>query len=68
MAAMVREIIPEARITAGEQSLPHVCLVDSSRMLADVGYEIAPPRTRPPDRIDDARRERGLAPVYRLPN
>ncbi len=37
MAAIVREIVPGARITTGDRSVPHVYLVDNSRMLADIG-------------------------------
>jgi nucleoside-diphosphate-sugar epimerase len=60
MADIVREIIPGARITTGERSVPHVYLVDNSRMLADIGYEIAPLRVRLLEHVDDARREAGL--------
>jgi nucleoside-diphosphate-sugar epimerase len=63
MAAMVREIIPGARIATGEQTVPHVYLVDNSRMLADVGYEIAPIRTRLREHVNDARHAAGLPPV-----
>ena len=63
MAAMVREIIPEARITTGDRSVPHAYLVDNSRMLADVCYEIAPLRTRLLEHINDARHEAALPPV-----
>ena len=65
MVAMVKEIVPEARITTGERSVPHVYLVDNSRMLADVGYEIAPLRTRLLEHINDARKQAGLPPVQR---
>ncbi len=63
MAALVREIIPEARITLGERSVPHVYLVDNSRMLEDVGYEISPLKTRLLEHVNDARQEAGLPPV-----
>ena len=43
--------------------MPHIYLVDNSRMLADIGYEIAPLEMRIRDHINDARREAGLDPV-----
>ena len=43
MADVVRSFIPDAQITTGDQAVPHVYLVDNSRMLADIGYELAPP-------------------------
>ena len=63
MADIVRDIIPDARITTGERRVPHIYRVDNSRMLADIGYEIAPLRTRILQHINDARNEAGLAPV-----
>ena len=63
MADTVRSFIPEARITTGDQAVPHVYLVDNSRMLADIGYEIAPLRQRVLDHINDARTEAGLGPI-----
>ena len=60
MADMVKEIIPGADITTGDQVVPHVYNVDNSRMLADIGYEIAPLRQRILDHINDARAEAGL--------
>jgi nucleoside-diphosphate-sugar epimerase len=63
MADLVRSFIPGARITTGDQSVPHVYLVDNSRMLADIGYEMAPLRVRILEHINDARREAGLSPI-----
>ena len=63
MADIVRSIIPDAHITTGERKVPHIYLVDNSRMLADIGYEIAPLEMRIRDHINDARREAGLEPV-----
>ena len=48
MANIVRDIIPDARITTGERRVPHIYRVDNSRMLADIGYEIAPLRDAHP--------------------
>ena len=61
MADIVRAIIPDAHITTGERRVPHIYLVDNSRMLADIGYEIAPLDVRLREHIDDARKEAGLA-------
>ena len=63
MAEIVRKFIPEAQITTGDQAVPHVYLVDNSRMLADVGYEMAPLSVRALDHINDARQEAGLPPI-----
>ena len=63
MADTVRSFIPDAEITTGEQAVPHVYLVDNSRMLADIGYEIAPLRRRVLDHINDARAEAGMEPL-----
>ena len=60
MADIVRDIIPGALISTGDQSVPHVYNVDNSRMLADIGYEIAPLRQRILDHINDARTEAGM--------
>ena len=60
MADLVRGFIPEAQITTGEQAVPHVYLVDNSRMLADLGYELAPLSVRALEHINDARTEAGL--------
>ena len=60
MADVVRRFIPDARITTGQQAVPHVYLVDNSRMLADVGYELAPLEVRVLEHINDAREEAGL--------
>ena len=67
MADTVRSFIPEANITTGDQSIPHVYLVDNSRMLADIGYEIAPLRQRVLDHINDARAEAGMDPITKQP-
>ena len=63
MAEIVRDIIPDAKITTGDQLVPHVYNVDNSRMLADIGYEIAPLRQRILDHINDARNEAGMQPL-----
>jgi len=60
MADIVRDIIPDAQVTTGDQLVPHVYNLDNSRMLADLGYEIAPLRQRILDHINDARTEAGL--------
>ena len=63
MADIVREFIPDAQITTGDQAVPHIYLVDNSRMLADIGYELAPLRVRILEHINDARREAGMDPI-----
>ena len=63
MAEVVRSFIPEAQISTGEQAVPHVYLVDNSRMLADVGYEMAPLSVRVREHINDAREEAGLGGI-----
>ena len=60
MSDIVRDIIPDAQITTGDQLVPHVYNVDNSRMLADIGYEIAPLRQRILDHINDARNAAGM--------
>ena len=60
MAEIVRDIIPDAQISTGDQLVPHVYNVDNSRMLADINYEIAPLRQRILDHINDARNEAGM--------
>ena len=60
MSDIVRDIIPDAQITTGDQLVPHVYNVDNSRMLADIGYEIAPLRQRILAHINDARNEAGM--------
>ena len=60
MADIVRDINPNAQISTGDQLVPHVYNVDNSRMLADIGYEIAPLRQRILDHINDARTEAGM--------
>ena len=63
MADIVRGFIPDAQITMGDQALPHIYLVDNSRMLADIGYELAPLPVRILEHINDAREEAGLQPM-----
>ena len=63
MVEAVRGFIPDAQITTGDQVVPHVYLVDNSRMLADVGYEIAPLRVRVLEHINEARLEAGLPAI-----
>ena len=63
MADIVRGFIPHAQITMGDQTVPHVYRVDNSRMLADIGYEIAPLSVRVLEHINDARQEAGLPPI-----
>jgi UDP-glucose 4-epimerase len=63
MADIVRRFIPDAQITTGDRPVPHVYLVDNSRMLADIGYEMPPLRVRVLEHINDARQEAGLAPI-----
>jgi hypothetical protein len=60
MAEAVRSFIPEAQITTGDRPVPHVYLVDHSRMLADIGYEMPPLKTRVLEHINDARQEAGM--------
>ena len=63
VADLVREFVPDAQIATGDRPVPHVYLVDNSRMLADVGYEMAPLRVRVLEHMNDARREAGLPPI-----
>ena len=63
MAEIVRGIIPEAQISTGDQAVPHIYRVDNSRMLSDVGYELAPLRARILEHINDAREEAGMEPI-----
>ena len=65
MADMVRDFIPNAQITTGTRPVPHVYMVDNSRMLADIGYEMPPLRDRVLDHINEARIELGLETVAR---
>ena len=60
MADVVRSFIPDAQITTGDQAVPHIYKVDNSRMLADIGYELAPLKVRILEHINDARQEAGL--------
>lgn len=63
VAELVREYIPDASITTGSRPVPHVYLVDNSRMMADLGYELPPLRMRVLEHINDARAEAGLEPI-----
>ena len=63
MAETVTELVPGAKITLGEAKVPHVYLVDNSRMLRDIGYELPPFRQRVLDHVNAARAEAGLDPV-----
>jgi nucleoside-diphosphate-sugar epimerase len=64
LADAVRSFIPEAQITTGDRPVPHVYLVDNSRMLADIGYEMPPLRARVLEHINDARREAGMPIIH----
>ena len=63
VADLVRGFIPDAQITTGDRVVPHVYLVDSSRMLADIGYEMPPLRVRVLEHINEARQEAGLPAI-----
>ena len=63
IANIVKEYMPEAQITTGDRPVPHVYLVDNSRMLSDIGYEMAPLRVRVLEHMNDARVEAGLPPL-----
>ena len=63
VADMVRGYIPDASITTGNRPVPHVYLVDNSRMMADLGYELPPLRLRVLDHINDARAEAGMPAI-----
>ena len=63
IANIVKEYMPEAQITTGDRPVPHVYLVDNSRMLSDIGYEMAPLRVRVLEHMTDARVEAGLPPL-----
>ena len=63
MADIVRSFIPDAQITMGDQAVPHIYLVDNSRMLADIGYEMAPLPVRILEHINEAREDAGLQPI-----
>ena len=63
MADQVRSFIPDAQITTGDQAVPHIYMVDNSRMLADIGYEMAPLSVRILEHINDARAEAGMGPL-----
>ncbi len=63
MAGHVKRFIPDAQITFGDRQVPHVYLVDNSRMLRDIGYEMPPLEDRVLDHINEARKEAGLEPI-----
>ena len=63
MADLVKKFIPDADITTGDQAVPHIYLVDNSRMLADIGYELAPLEVRVLEHINDARAEAGMEAI-----
>jgi len=63
MADLVRRFIPDAQITTGDRAVPHIYKVDNSRMLADIGYELAPLEVRVLEHMNDARQEAGLPPI-----
>ena len=63
MADAVRNLIPAAQINMGDRRVPHVYLVDNSRMLADIGYELVPLSVRILEHANDARAEAGLEPI-----
>ena len=63
IANIVKEYVPDAQITTGDRPVPHVYLVDNSRMLADIGYELAPLRVRVLEHMNDARTEASLPPL-----
>ena len=63
MADLVKKFIPDADITTGDQAVPHIYLVDNSRMLADIGYELAPLEVRVLEHINDARVEAGMGAI-----
>ena len=63
IADIVKGFVPDARITLGENRMPHVYLVDNSRMLRDIGYELPTLREGVLDHINEARREAGFEPV-----
>ena len=63
MADIVRSFISDAKIGMGDRAVPHVYLVDNSRMLADVGYELPPLAVRVLEHINEARLEAGLPAI-----
>ena len=63
VAELVRSYIPDASISTGSRPVPHVYLVDNTRMMADLGYELPPLRRRVLDHINDARAEAGLPAI-----
>ncbi len=63
MASIVADLVPDAKITLGTARVPHVYLVDDSRMLADIRYTLPPLRQRVLDHVNTARAEAGLDPV-----
>tara|TARA_A100001037_G_scaffold149077_1_gene134708 strand:+ start:19133 stop:20065 length:933 start_codon:yes stop_codon:yes gene_type:complete len=63
IAQIVKRYIPDAEINTGDQAVPHVYLIDNSKMLSDIGYEIPPLEMRILQHINDARIENGLEPI-----
>lgn len=63
MADIVRSFIPDALITMGDSVMRHVSLVDNSRMLEDLGYELPPLRIGVLEHINEARAEAGLPAI-----
>ena len=63
LADLVKSFIPDARIILGQRPMPHIYLVNSSRVLRDIGYELPPLRRRVLDHINEARNEAGLTPI-----
>ena len=63
IANIVKTYIPDAVINTGSKAVPHVYLVDNSKMLSDIGYEMPPLAMRILQHINDARLEHGLEPI-----
>ena len=63
IANIVKTYIPDAVINTGSKAVPHVYLVDNSKMLSDIGYEMPPLTMRILQHINDARLEHGLEPI-----
>ena len=57
MADIIRGFIPDAQINTGDRVMPHVYLVDNSRLLADIDFEMPPLKVRVLEHINEARRE-----------
>ncbi|MBI4307890.1 MAG: NAD(P)-dependent oxidoreductase [Chloroflexi bacterium] len=63
IAELVKEFIPDARITMGSRPAPGMYLVENSRLMTDVDYVLPPLRVRILDHINEARSEAGLQPI-----